>query len=69
MTYYKGGDFMEFTEIVKLIVDNSVTVIIIAYFLLYNWKFTDTIQVTQVKLIETVNSLKETIEKITNTEV
>lgn len=68
MTYCRGGDFMEFTELVKLIVDNSVTVIIIAYFLVYNWKFTDTIQVTQVKLIETVNSLKETIEKITDKE-
>ena len=65
MIYYKKGvDFMEFAEIVKLLVDNSVTVIIIAYFLVYNWKFTDSIQQTQTMLIATVSELKKTIEKI-----
>ena len=60
----KGVDFMEFAEVVKLLVDNSVTVIIIAYFLVYNWKFTDSIQQTQTMLIATVGELKKTIEKI-----
>ena len=60
----KGVDFMEITEVVKLLVDNSVTVIIIAYFLVYNWKFTDSIQQTQTMLIATVSELKKTIEKI-----
>ena len=55
---------MEFVEVVKLLVDNSVTVIIIAYFLVYNWKFTDSIQQTQTMLIATVSELKKTIEKI-----
>lgn len=55
---------MEFAEVVKLLVDNSVTVIIIAYFLVYNWKFTDSIQQTQTMLIATVSELKKTIEKI-----
>lgn len=55
---------MEFAEVVKLLVDNSVTVIIIAYFLVYNWKFTDSIQQTQTMLIATVSDLKKTIEKI-----
>ena len=55
---------MEFAEVVKLLVDNSVTVIIIAYFLIYNWKFTDSIQQTQTMLIATVSDLKKTIEKI-----
>ena len=60
----KGVDFMEIAEVVKLLVDNSVTVIIIAYFLVYNWKFTDSIQQTQTMLIATVGELKKTIEKI-----
>ena len=60
----KGVDFMGITEVVKLLVDNSVTVIIIAYFLVYNWKFTDSIQQTQTMLIATVSELKKTIEKI-----
>lgn len=60
----KGVDFMEIAEVVKLLVDNSVTVIIIAYFLVYNWKFTDSIQQTQTMLIATVSELKKTIEKI-----
>ena len=55
---------MEIAEVVKLLVDNSVTVIIIAYFLVYNWKFTDSIQQTQTMLIATVGELKKTIEKI-----
>ena len=55
---------MEFAELVKLLVDNSVTLIIIAYFLVYNWKFTDSIQQTQTMLIATVGELKKTIEKI-----
>ena len=55
---------MNFAEVVKLLVDNSVTVIIIAYFLVYNWKFTDSIQQTQTMLIATVSDLKKTIEKI-----
>lgn len=55
---------MEIAEVVKLLVDNSVTVIIIAYFLVYNWKFTDSIQQTQTMLIATVSELKKTIEKI-----
>ena len=55
---------MEIEEVVKLLVDNSVTVIIIAYFLVYNWKFTDSIQQTQTMLIATVSELKKTIEKI-----
>ena len=60
----KGVGFMEISEVVKLLVDNSVTVIIIAYFLVYNWKFTDSIQQTQTMLIATVSELKKTIEKI-----
>ena len=60
----KGVGFMEIAEVVKLLVDNSVTVIIIAYFLVYNWKFTDSIRQTQTMLIATVSELKKTIEKI-----
>lgn len=55
---------MEFEQLVKLIIDNSVTVAIVAYFLLYNWKFTDSIQVTQTQLTETVRELKVAIEKL-----
>ena len=60
----KGAGLMEIAEVVTLLVDNSVTVIIIAYFLVYNWKFTDSIQQTQTMLIATVGELKKTIEKI-----
>ena len=60
----KGVDFMTIEETVKMLVDNSVTLVIIAYFLVYNWKFTDSIQHTQTMLIATVSELKKTIEKI-----
>ena len=60
----KGVDFMSIEETVKMLVDNSVTLVIIAYFLVYNWKFTDSIQQTQTMLIATVSELKKTIEKI-----
>lgn len=60
----KGVDFMGLEEAVKMLVDNSVTLVIIAYFLVYNWKFTDSIQQTQTMLIATVSDLKKTIEKI-----
>ena len=60
----KGVDFMTIEETVKMLVDNSVTLVIIAYFLVYNWKFTDSIQQTQTMLIATVSELKKTIEKI-----
>ena len=60
----KGVDFMGLEETVKMLVDNSVTLVIIAYFLVYNWKFTDSIQQTQTMLIATVSDLKKTIEKI-----
>ena len=60
----KGVDFMGLEETVKMLVDNSVTLVIIAYFLVYNWKFTDSIQQTQTMLIATVSELKKTIEKI-----
>ena len=55
---------MGIEETVKMLVDNSVTLVIIAYFLVYNWKFTDSIQQTQTMLIATVSELKKTIEKI-----
>lgn len=65
MIYFKKGvDFMGLEETVKMLVDNSVTLVIIAYFLVYNWKFTDSIQQTQTMLIATVSELKKTIEKI-----
>lgn len=55
---------MDIEQIIKLVIDNSVTVAIVAYFLLYNWKFTDSIQVTQTQLTETVRELKVAIEKL-----
>lgn len=54
---------MELTELVKLIVDNGVTIIVISYFMFRDYKFQNTLVTTLQTLVDTVDTLKEMIKK------
>lgn len=53
---------MEFQEIVQLLTQTSVTIVVIAYFMLRDWKFQDTLNKTLQTLVDTVTQLKSMIE-------
>lgn len=50
---------MEISDIVKMFVDNGVTIAILAYFCVRDWKFMNTLQTTLVSLNDAVRELKE----------
>lgn len=50
---------MEMTELVKVFVDNGVTIAILIYFCARDWKFMNTLQSTLVSLQDAVGELKE----------
>lgn len=50
---------MGFDEIAKLVLDSSVTVIVIAYFMYRDIKFMTGLTQTLQALVDTINNLKE----------
>lgn len=54
--YLLGGDCVDFTEIVNLIVNNSVAVGVVVYFLYTNYKFNK-------ELVETLTKINEKLER------
>ena len=50
-------------ELVNLILNSSVTIVVIAYFILRDWKFNEKLTSALTSLNETVNMLKELIMK------
>lgn len=50
-------------EIVNLILNSSVTIVVIAYFIFRDWKFNEKLTSALTSLNETVNMLKELIMK------
>lgn len=54
---------MDLSEIVKMFVDNGVTIAILAYFCVRDWKFMNTLLETLATLTNTVTTIKEMIEK------
>lgn len=54
---------MDITEVIKLIVDNGVTIAILAYFCVRDWKFMNTLVETLATLSSTVTTIKDMIEK------
>lgn len=57
---------MEFSEVVNLITNTGVSIAIIAYFCVRDWKFQDTLQKTLVTLVDSVDALKSLINKEDN---
>lgn len=57
---------MEFTEVANMITNTGISVAIIAYFCVRDWKFQDTLQKTLVTLVNSVDMLKELINKEEN---
>lgn len=53
---------MQFQEIVQLLTQTSVTIVVIAYFMIRDWKFQDTLNKTLQTLVDTVTQLKTLIE-------
>lgn len=52
---------MEFEELVTLIQNTGVTIVIIGYFMLRDWKFMTTLQETLTSLVDVVDRLKESL--------
>lgn len=50
-------------EIVNLILNSSVTIVVIAYFIFRDWKFNEKLTSALTSLNETVTMLKELIMK------
>lgn len=53
---------MELNEIVSIIVNNSTAVVVLAYFIVRDWKFTQRLDTTLSTLQTSVDSLKKLIE-------
>lgn len=54
---------MELSDIVSLFTNASVTIIVIAFFMYRDLKFTSTLQNTLQALVDTVITIKEMVEK------
>ena len=50
---------MEINEMVNMILNSSVSVMVIAYFMYRDYKFMGTLQTTLTSLVETVGMLKD----------
>lgn len=53
---------MELEEIVKILQDTGVTIAILAYFMVRDWKFMGQLQETLQTLVDVVDRLKESIK-------
>lgn len=50
-------------EIVNLLVNNSVAIAVVAFYMYKDIKFMDTLQKTLITLVDTVNNLKDIVDK------
>ena len=55
----KGGDNMEMTDIVNMILNSSVSIVVICYFMYRDFKFMGQLQQTLQSLVDTVGVLKD----------
>lgn len=54
---------MEINEMVNMILNSSVSVMVIAYFMYRDYKFMGSLQTTLTSLVETVGMLKDIMSK------
>lgn len=53
---------MEMNEMVGMFTNTGVTVVVLSYFIIRDWKFMTTLHDTLTTLVNTVSSLKEVIQ-------
>ena len=54
---------MEFKEMITLLQNTGVTIVVVAYFMMRDYKFMSTLQEALTTLIQTVDTLKDMMEK------
>ena len=59
---------MEFQELTNLILNSTVSIVVICYFMIRDYKFMDSLQTTLTTLVNTVNTLREVVGDINGTE-
>lgn len=52
---------MEIKDLVDIFVNNGVSIAVIAYFCVRDWKFQSTLQQTLTTLVNTIDMLRDTI--------
>lgn len=50
-------------DILNLIVNNGVAIAVVAFYMIRDWRYTDSLNITLTTLVETVESLKEWVQK------
>lgn len=50
---------MELNEIVNLVMNSGMAIVVVAYFIVRDWRFQSTLEQTLSTLVNTVNGLKE----------
>ena len=55
---------MEFQELTNLILNSTVSIVVICYFMIRDYKFMDSLQTTLTTLVNTVDTLKELVGDI-----
>lgn len=60
---YERGKALEFKEMITLLQNTGVTIVVVAYFMMRDYKFMSTLQEALTTLIQTVDTLKDMMEK------
>ena len=55
---------MYFQELTNLILNSTVSIVVICYFMIRDYKFMDSLQTTLTTLVNTVDTLKELVGDI-----
>lgn len=55
----KGGENMEMNDIVNMVLNSSVSIVVIGYFMYRDFKFMGQLQQTLQSLVDTVGVLKD----------
>lgn len=55
---------MDFQELTNLILNSTVSIVVICYFMIRDYKFMDSLQTTLTTLVNTVDTLKELVGDI-----
>ena len=55
---------MDFQELTNLVLNSTVSIVVICYFMIRDYKFMDSLQTTLTTLVNTVDTLKELVGDI-----
>ena len=59
---------MDFQELTNLILNSTVSIVVICYFMIRDYKFMESLQTTLTTLVNTVDTLKELVGDVNGTE-